>query len=423
MNYLKYIFTGLLAAFYIIESSAQDINRVRSYLDTLCSPYMSGRGYLNEGDKKAAEFIKNEFENIGIKAFKGNYFQKFKFDINTFPNRVLFKTDKKVLKPGEDYIVNCISGPGKGKYKVEYLDTLIFTDKEVQEKFLQSSLRKKAFVYKNKDYKKLTELPLEYLQKIHESPCVIELQQKKLIMGLSQKQLSHPFFLVNEEDFDPLTEKVKIKLDAELIHNYESQNVIGYIKGKTEPDSFIIISAHYDHLGKMGKQVYFPGANDNASGTSMLLELARYFSTPANQPDYTIVFIAFGAEEAGLIGSKYYTENPIFPLRRIKFLINLDLLGTGDDGMMVVNGAIFDKEFELLTKINEDKRYLPAIKKRGEAANSDHYYFTEKGVPSFFFYTLGGIAAYHDILDIPETLPLTRFKEVFSLIVDFIGQL
>ena len=76
----------------------------------------------------------------------------------------------------------------------------------------------------------------------------------------------------------------------------------------------------------MGKDTFFPGANDNASGVSMLLNLAKYYKAhPAN---YSIAFIFFSGEEAGLLGSKYYSEHPIFPLSKIKFLVNLVLLGT-----------------------------------------------------------------------------------------------
>jgi len=91
--------------------------------------------------------------------------------------------------------------------------------------------------------------------------------------------------------------------------------------------------------------------------------------------------------------------------------------------MTVVNATLNPKEFSLLEDINKRKNYLPAIKKRGPAANSDHYFFTENDVPAFFFYTLGGISAYHDIYDRPKTLPLTRFKEVFLLITDFIREI
>ncbi len=90
--------------------------------------------------------------------------------------------------------------------------------------------------------------------------------------------------------------------------------MIATIKGTAIPDSFLVFSAHYDHLGQMGKDIYFPGANDNASGTSMLLNLAKYYSQ--NRPKYSVLFIAFGGEEAGLIGSEYYVKNPLVPLSK-----------------------------------------------------------------------------------------------------------
>ncbi|MFL5752563.1 MAG: M28 family metallopeptidase, partial [Bacteroidia bacterium] len=138
-----------------------------------------------------------------------------------------------------------------------------------------------------------------------------------------------------------------------------------------------------------------------------------------NKPKCSIAFICFSAEEAGLLGSEYYVNHPLFPLSKIKFLVNLDLLGTGDEGITVVNATEFKKQFEVLKQINEEKKYLPLVKPRGKAHNSDHYWFSEKGVPCFFIYTMGGIKAYHDVYDLPQTLPLTKFSEVFRLIVDF----
>ena len=170
----------------------------------------------------------------------------------------------------------------------------------------------------------------------------------------------------------------------------------------------------------MGNKTIFPGANDNASGVSMLLNLAKAYSKN-NNSKYSLLFIAFAGEEMGLLGSKYYTEHPVVPLEKIKFLINLDLLGTGDDGLMVVNGEIYPQQFNLLDSLNTVHHYLNHIGKRGKARNSDHYYFSEKGVPAFFLYTLGGIKAYHDIDDKGSTLPLTKYKEVFRLISDFIN--
>ena len=190
---------------------------------------------------------------------------------------------------------------------------------------------------------------------------------------------------------------------------------------KYYPDSFVVFGAHYDHLGMMGSNTFFPGANDNGSGTAMLLDLAAYYAMPENQPDYSIAFIFFSGEEAGLLGSEYYTEHPLFPLKNIKFMLNLDMVGTGSEGIKVVNGSIFKQEFEKLKALNEKGGYLKSVNERGEAANSDHYYFYKKEVKCFFIYTLGGeYKEYHTVGDKAAGLPLTKYTELFRLVCDFV---
>lgn len=135
----------------------------------------------------------------------------------------------------------------------------------------------------------------------------------------------------------------------------------------------------------MGNQTRFPGANDNASGISMLLNLVKYYTDISNRPKYSMLFIAFAGEEAGLIGSHFYTLNPLFPLSKIKFLINMDLMGTGDEGMMVVNGDVYKNEYELLTKINTEKNYLKKLKKEARLKTAIIIIFRRMVCPAFSF--------------------------------------
>ncbi|MBC7920843.1 MAG: M28 family peptidase [Ferruginibacter sp.] len=405
-----------------IPSRAQDLGRVRATIDTLCSPGMYGRGYVKEGEKIAARYLARRFAAIGLHAFgtaSGEpYFQPFSLDVNTFPRPIRLKIDKKTLVTGQDYLLNAISRKGRGTGKVRRLDTLILTDESARQRFLQSKTKDQVVVYEQKHYARLVELPPDLLNKMHEAKALIELQNSnKLTASLSPSQLSHPLFEVKAAGFNPNAQRVKFRAYARLIAGYSTQNVIGYVRGTAEPDSFVVISAHYDHLGTLGR-AYFPGANDNASGISMLLELAHHFA--AHPPRYSVAFVAFGAEEAGLVGSKFYVEHPLFPLRQIRFLINLDLVGTGDDGLMVVNGTAMTPEFDRLSRINQQNGYFPTLSKRANAPNSDHFYFAIRGVRSVFLYTLGGIKAYHDVDDRPETLPLTKYKEVFGLLRQFI---
>ena len=365
---------------------------------------MHGRGYVNNGDKIAAEYMAGQLKHFKLNHFRKNYFQIFSLDINTFPSDVELFVDGKKLIPGKDFIVGPESGSYKGKLNLLFVNS---TDAKTAETHSHD-----AMVVADKSPTAL----------YSDSPVQLILK-KKLTGELSTNKpgRSVTIYILDSLLPPPLSKEIDIDVKNKFIQHFQTQNCIGYIKGTQFPDSFLVFSAHYDHLGQMGKNVYFPGANDNASGCSMLLNLVKYYSEHPQK--YSIAFIAFGAEEAGLVGSNYYVEHPLFPLKQIKFLVNLDLLGTGNEGITVVNGSVFKTEFDMLTKINEEKKYLSQIKIRGKAANSDHYHFSENGVKCFFIYTLGGIKAYHDVYDRPETLPLTAFENVFHLLTDFTEQL
>ena len=215
------------------------------------------------------------------------------------------------------------------------------------------------------------------------------------------------------------TEAIDIQFTHEWQPNLENRNVIGSVKGKRS-DSCIVFSAHYDHLGMQGN-AQFPGANDNASGSSMILYLARYFSK--HKPNRNIIFILFSGEEAGLLGSKYFTSHPTFDIAKIKMLVNIDIMGSAEKGITVVNGETFRKQFDLLRSINDKDSLIPEVKIRGKTKNSDHYYFSEMGIPSFFIYSMGGPGYYHDIFDKAASVSLTNYEQVAKLLIDFVAAL
>lgn len=236
-------------------------------------------------------------------------------------------------------------------------------------------------------------------------------------MDVSERAEAYTLVLLKEGALNKDPFKYKIAVENKEVKKFEARNICGMVKGNAVPDSFIFITAHYDHLGGLGADVFFPGANDNASGVSLLMNLAQYYAKHPQR--YSIGFLLFSGEEAGLKGSEYFTEHPTVDLKKIRFLTNTDLAGTGVDGITVVNASEFPAEFEMLKEVNSEKQLLKAINSRGKAANSDHYFFTEKGVPSFFFYTLGGISAYHDIFDRSETLPMNEHEDLFKLMLGF----
>ncbi len=358
---------------------AQDISYNHKIVDTLTSPTFWGRGYTNDGMKKAAEYLSAEFKMLGLKPLgKKDYLQKFTYSANTFPGSMEVTINDKKLQPGVDYIIGSESKGSKAIGKFEQKDSATFIDA------------------KNK---------------------IIVSLEKKLTWSAEQKEESYTRIQIDKNKFTEIPKTVKLNIENKFIKKFNAANVCAIVAGTQKPDSFIFITAHYDHLGGMGKDTYFPGANDNASGVALLLSLAKYYV--AHPQKYSIGFILFAGEEIGLLGSKYYTENPIVPLKNIRFLTNTDLAGTGIDGITVVNATEFPKEFALMQKINTDGKFLKTINARGKAANSDHYFFTEKGVPAFFFYTLGGIAAYHDVFDKAATLPLTEQADLMQLMIKF----
>lgn len=418
---MKKILIAFLFSLHFCLLQAQDMERAKKTLAELCSPQMRGRGYLANGDKVAAQFIVQRLEKAGAKKFGDSYFQQFELDINTFPDKMQLEIDGVAMKAGTDFIVSPVSASGGGKGEPYWLDSLLFVeDRKAIEKLLATDLSNKIIVLNGKDYPKLTDLPTAIVRKIYEAQAFISLETK-LTMSLANTQLTKPTFSILKSKYTPQAKKIKFSLEAKLVENYKTQNVIGYIEGTSVTDSFMVFSAHYDHLGGLGKESYFAGANDNASGVTLLLELLEYYKT--SPAPYSIVFMFFGAEEAGLIGSKFYVENPLFPLQKIKFLINLDLVGTGVEGITVVNATIFPKEFSMIESLNKAGNYFSQVKKRGKAANSDHYFFTERGVKSFFIYAMGGIQAYHDVDDKAETLPLSHYEAFFKLLTGFVKEL
>lgn len=363
---------------------SQDTAYARQVIKKLCSKEFLGRGYVKNGVNKAAGYIAGELKSIGLQPFGSSYEQLYSFPVNTYPGKMEVTLDGRLLTAGKHYLIEPTASSAKGSYTLAKRDSVTYTNESAAAG----------------------------------TPRLIIKKKKKLTYTVATSVLAGEIAVdLLADSFPGDLKTIRVNFEAKLIPEFKCKNLAGYIKGTQQPDSFLVFTAHYDHLGAMGKEAWFPGANDNASGVSVLLNLAKYYA--AHPPKYSVAFIFFSGEEAGLLGSRYYSMHPLFPLSSIRFLTNLDLLGTGDDGIMVVNATVFKSQFEKLNSINTEKQYVKQIKQRGKAANSDHYWFTEKGVPSFFIYTMGGIQAYHDIYDVEKTLPLTKYMEVCRLLIDF----
>ena len=260
----------------------------------------------------------------------------------------------------------------------------------------------------------------------------------------------------------PLLAKLKISLNKKIVQAY---NVIGVIEGKDPvlKNEAIIIGAHYDHLGRGGSGSLSPnskdihnGADDNASGTSAMLELARQFSKSKNNKR-TLIFIAFGGEEEGLLGSKAYTKNPVFPLNKTIAMINMDMVGRLKDRKLTVGGIGTASEWQKLVtekqpieigkgkvKIQKasdlsennvpisvgasgkimatksaDNKVFNLQLNQDDFGPSDHSSFYAKKIPVLFFFT-GTHSDYHKPTDDAEKINYQGLEHITSFVSEIV---
>ena len=395
---------------------AQDKSYAEMVVLTLSDSLMHGRGYVNNGDKLAAGFIKKEFKEAGLKSIGKSWFQEFPMTMNIFPDTMEVSVDDKKLIPGYEFVVFSNSPPVRQTFDLVFVSADSLKNDSLKQVFPDNNLKNKVVVTDANPHDFDNKNPFG-------SAGIVFTTDEKMWWHVSNGHEVNDFFSLKiQKDKIPAgSKKLTVSIHSHFNKKYITQNVIGYVKGSEQPDSFLVFSAHYDHLGQMGSYTFFPGANDNASGTAMLLDLARYYGKKENRPAFSMVFMAFAGEEAGLLGSGYYVQHPLFPLGKIKFLVNLDMVGSGSEGIKVVNGSIFKSRFQELVDINNSHDLLAKVSKRGEAANSDHYPFYASGVPSFFMYTLGKESPeYHSVFDTQKNVPFTEYDDLFKLLTLFV---
>lgn len=416
-----FVFLVICGGLYAQEEKARRITKV------LCSDYLYGRGYLKNGVNKAANYLQEEFEKSGLKPYlnDSSFLQPFNLDVNTFPENVSLSVNGKALTPGVDFVVDPLSGSHSGEMSFISMDSSIMDNPEDLKPMVSAVKNEEAsaFFVDLAGVSRELEAELHYqLKGLARFAPVVFTTSRKFTWAVGRAQMNHPIFIVKDEQISA-DDNVSFEVDAEFKKDYTSNNVVGFLPAKKKNAKTVVFTAHYDHLGGMGTNVstFFPGANDNASGTAMLISMADYFCE--HRTKHNMLFIAFAGEEAGLVGSEYFVENSPLKMERIKFLLNLDIMGSGEKGITVVNGAVLKKSFKKIKKINDKKGYLKQVKARGETQNSDHHHFYQKGVPSFFIYTMGHNQHYHDVYDTYEELSFAAYNNIVNLLIDFVEKL
>lgn len=201
-------------------------------------------------------------------------------------------------------------------------------------------------------------------------------------------------------------------------------NVMGLLEGTDKKDEYVVLSSHYDHVGKRGDSVIYYGADDDGSGTTGILELAQAFAEAKKAgkgPRRSILFLTVSGEEKGLWGSEYYANHPVYPLEKTTVDLNIDMIGRigneylkdkdstnyvyiiGDDKLSSELTPITDQVNNTYVKMKLDRKYNDPNDPNRFYFRSDHYNFAEKGVPIIFYFN-GVHADYHKPTDTPDKI-------------------
>ncbi|MFZ7101717.1 MAG: M28 family metallopeptidase [Peptococcaceae bacterium] len=190
-----------------------------------------------------------------------------------------------------------------------------------------------------------------------------------------------------------------------------SDNVLGLITSAKNPAEYIILSAHHDHLGIWEDELY-PGANDNASGTAAVLELARALNAQREKLPCSIIIAFWGAEEMGLIGSEYFIQNPTIPLENVLFNINLDSIGTGSEQGNFIYWTNGERKFVLPDQLVVDSPDLLFSRQDQFKHTSDHRSFAGENIRALSFLAENWLNHNHTPLDVPGTL---NYQSIFGI--------
>lgn len=383
---------------------------VRPYLKSLVEPADAGRWNVVEGKEKYLPYL-----------------QHFQFPMNVMRGAMSLSVDGVAYAPTFDFTVKEFSPSCHGFFKVTYLDEEAYRREGFME-HLNSGIYQDQFVVIDWQHYLETVQPdpfdkyKPWLTELDGVGGIILRQEDQFpyFKARTYYQSHRPVIFVNGS-FPNDAREIELHVDAEMLPTRDAHNVVAWLPG-TDPkaDTYYTFIAHYDHLGYMGADFMFPGANDNGSGSAMIVTLAKYFSK--HRPAHGIQFILLDAEEENLLGSFFYCENPRLPLDKIEYLIDLDMVGDDSDHLSTQITPGGEAGLEKFRAINADGKYPPfdfVLETMND--DSDHFSFAQKGVPGIYFETEGSILQYyHTPRDSFQNTRDSNFDRLFNMIVKFI---
>ncbi|MDR1758661.1 MAG: M28 family peptidase [Bacteroidales bacterium] len=437
----KNLLLVLLLMVIFVHSHARDSLVIRQIIQDLSAPCMHGRSISHKGDSIAANYIARFFEKYHVRPLGEQYLQPYTFPAFAMSDSVHVVARGHVLDPFHDFRIAPFSRSCNIQgAKILHVSGKIWTTPKLREKWINKheKILPESFIFLDftssffkKHPNKAQQAQVEMQQWKRQATFPLSHSPFGIVIGTRQWSvfgLSHTDFARDYAMLEVNAKVMKGVRNLDIIFENQLQthytnNVIATVSGTCFRDSFLVFTAHYDHLGRMGK-LYFPGAHDNASGTATVLALAAYYQQ--HPSPYSMIFCLFSGEEAGLRGSKYFVQNSPIPLSSIKLVINLDLFCGGDEGLVAVNSTsgITRDYIQRLQQTNQVQQAVPIIQQRPNAWNSDHAPFAEQNVPALFLYTAGGRhGAYHSPEDTSEACSLDRWQNLFALITSWINEI
>jgi hypothetical protein len=451
---------------YLSIAEQADGQQAFQYLQKLCSEEFEGRQTGTKGGDITSNWIGEMFQGFGLKPAYPNdkqFFQNYQAPcFNLLPEISFMLTTKEGNTPfvyKQDFVPSPGSGSGTASGAIAFVGYGITNADKEYDDFAGIDVKNKIAMMLRKspstisfpesDLKFVTKLsnakahgaigviivekigepvPYSMLSKAASGSLTDDVPAVFIPTTIADKILSQSNASVQELqkkiDETKKSQSLSIKAGAYIKINMsieikETRNVIGYIPAlDPKSDTSILVTAHYDHLGKdLVNGDLYPGANDNGSGTATLIEIARVLTSNCYLPNINIVFIAFSGEEEGLLGSAYYIENPLFPLKKVVAVLNMDMVGTGTGEIYA--GTNFE---ELIGKIQSSSKVLKKtvpISKNLMYGGSDQLFFAQNKVPAVFFIRSNpsGIGDYHSPLDTLDTVDPKNLVEQAQLII------
>jgi hypothetical protein len=469
-------------AFAAAADSSFDAVRYLDHIKFLASPELKGRASGSPELEKAAKYIADHFRADGLQPPSGysGYLQPFQITTSAALGRsnrfeVSAGADSQDLELSKDFVPFNFSSSGKvsghvvfagyGITAPEYnyddyagLDVkgkfVIVIAHEPQETDAKSVFEGKVFTDHAQSYSKAANArahgakgvilvrDLMNHKQLHEELETFGLANGPADAGIPfvqvRQEVAQQWFRASGKDIAELETAIDSDLkprsfelkDVEIREYVDVEravktvnNVAGYLPGQT--DEYIIVGAHYDHLGLGGQfsmapsltGTVHPGADDNASGTAGVLELAHYFSRQPKQKR-GILFMTFAGEELGLLGSGYYANHPELPLAKAVTMINLDMIGRAKDGRVYIGGAGSGSTLRASLDTLTPRRKLKIdYSDNSSSASSDHTSFSAKQVPVLFFFS-GLHGDYHKPSDTWDKIDSADAVELLQLVAD-----